>query len=553
MANIILRQNQSRIILSAERGKDLLSVLREAGFAPSSPCGGNGTCGKCKIMAEGNLSAITSGERKFLSEEEIAMGVRLACHTKIEGDCFVSLLKSDPLAAQTNFQAESYRHAPLVTVKRTEENTSFYIEDVLIFEDETDAKNLGLAVDIGTTTVAVYLCDMERGRILGTCGFRNPQCAFGADVISRIDKIMKDDAALADQQKRILDAVLQAGDALANAGGATRRDIRAAVFCGNTVMQHIAAGINPSSIANAPFTAPTLFGYEISAEELGLSFAKGANIYFPPCFASYVGGDIACGIVATGLDHTEKTVLFIDIGTNGEIGLSVGGTLYFCSAAAGPAFEGAHIRHGMSGVAGAISRVFIEDHRILYETIGQIPPVGICGSGIVDACAVMLEAGLLDETGAILDIDEAGDFAEYLRETEDGTVFMLDEKQNIFLTGKDIREIQLAKAAIAAGVRTLLRKAEIAPSKVDAVVLAGGFGSHIDADHACRIGLIPREFQGRVHAVGNVAGAGAVAYLMSKDARNTFDIITARADYTELSGDAFFMETYIDEMMFEEE
>ncbi len=519
--------------VEATRGETLLAVLRTYGYLVDSPCGGNGTCGKCKVVARGALSAMRAEEQKFLRSEEISAGVRLACKTKVEGD-FEMVLPSTALSAETKFQAVSYTPSPMA-------------------EPISGEKNFGLAVDIGTTTVAVYLCDMNEGKVIGTEGFRNPQITYGADVISRIDKIMKKPHVLHEQKTLILDAIADVADRLANENGGTVQEIRAAVFCGNTVMQHIAAGIDPSSIANAPFIAPTLFGTYYDAEMMGLRFAPNAKIYFAPCFASYVGGDIACGMIATGLDEESDNILFIDIGTNGEIGLSTKNGLYFCSAAAGPAFEGAHIACGMAGTSGAVSSVYIDGEKIRYKTVSNEEPVGICGSGIIDACAVMLDAGLLDETGCIADMEDVDAFSDYLEEDEDGNpCFVIDKLHHVYLTGKDIREIQLAKAAIAAGIRTLLHKAHIEIGDISSVVLAGGFGSHLNAKSACRIGLIPRELDGKIHSVGNVAGAGAVAVLLGKEPRESAKTICEKSDYIELSLNSFFMEAYIEEMMFED-
>ena len=533
MAKGFVRKNGKEIMISVNTRETLLATLRKAGCAINSPCGGNGTCGKCKVYAKGALSVLTEEEKKFLRPDEISAGMRLACKTWIEGDFEVELTDTE-LFAETKFRSVSYTLSPMK--KR----------------DEIE-KNFGLAVDIGTTTVAVYLCDMETGRVLGSHGFRNPQSSYGADVISRIDKIMKDRDALDQQKKLVTDAVFEAATRLSEKHGGSASDILAAVFCGNTVMQHIVAGIDPSSIANAPFIAPTLFGEYYDAEMLGFSFAKDARIYFAPCFASYVGGDIACGMIASGLDKVSENVLFIDIGTNGEIGLATPNGLYFCSAAAGPAFEGAHIECGMPGTTGAVSRIYVEDDAIRHETIGGGDAAGICGSGIIDACAVMLNTGLLDETGCIMDAEDVDAFAEYLGEDDDGNpIFEIDKINHIYITGKDIREIQLAKAAIAAGVRTLLDKANLEISDISSVVLAGGFGSHIDPKSACRIGLIPRDLDGKVISVGNVAGAGAVAILLGKEPRESAKTICARSEYTELSCNSFFMEAYIEEMMFEE-
>jgi uncharacterized 2Fe-2S/4Fe-4S cluster protein (DUF4445 family) len=258
-------------------------------------------------------------------------------------------------------------------------------------------------------------------------------------------------------------------------------------------------------------------------------------------------------MIASGLDEVSENILFIDIGTNGEIGLATPKGLYFCSAAAGPAFEGAHIECGMPGTTGAVSKIYVDGDSIQYKTINGASASGICGSGIIDACAVMLDTGLLDETGCILDAEDAKAFSDYLGEDDDGNpVFEIDKINHIYITGKDIREIQLAKAAIAAGVKTLLDKADIQLSDISSVVLAGGFGSHIDPKSACRIGLIPRELDGKVISVGNVAGAGAIAILLGKEPRESVKTICARSEYTELSCNPFFMEAYIEEMMFEE-
>lgn len=553
-ANGIIDTGKNKISLRAKIGETVLAVLRGADAAIAAPCGGNGTCGKCRAVVSGLVSPMEESERRFLSKEEIAKGIRLACMCRILGDFEVHL--ADDFASmkvETGYRMADYTAAPVITVRRTENSASFYQDGRCIDTAGLNAKNFGLAVDIGTTTVAVYLCDMESNTVVAVRGFRNPQASYGADVISRIDKIMKNHDALGEQQRLVIDAISGAAREMCASLGWNMRDIRAAVLCGNTVMQHIAAGIDPSSIANAPFIAPTLFGDWRTASELGLDIFSDAPVYFAPCFASYVGGDIACGMIATGLDACSDNVLFIDIGTNGEIGLSTPQGLYFCSAAAGPAFEGAHIACGMAGITGAVSEIAAADGKIGYRTIGNVPPVGICGSGILDAAAVMLDTGLLDETGCIADADEVDAYADYLSEDEDGnSVFMIDRERNIYINGADIREIQLAKAAISAGILTLLDKAGLKIEEITSAVLAGGFGSHINETSACRIGLIPRALEGKIVSAGNTAGAGAVAILLGAEPREAARTICAKSDYTELSQNAFFMEKYIEEMMFEE-
>lgn len=544
--------NGERHEVTAERGTLALSLFREYASSVYAPCGGNGTCGKCRMFITGALSEPDGRERSFLGDD-LARGIRLACMCRLMGD-FEIVPMDEKMRIQTSSKCVSYTPFPILQTKRNGRETVFYKNGTEFCRESADVKNLGLAVDIGTTTVAVYLCDMDTCEVLGARGFKNPQSVYGADVISRMDKIMKDESLNGIQQKAVCGAIRGAVCAMCDEMGLDPYDIRAAVICGNTVMQHIAAGINPVSISVAPFTAPTLFGEEYDAHALGILPNKKAFAYFAPCFASYVGGDIACGMIAMGLDACRERVLFVDIGTNGEIGLSTEKGLYFCSAAAGPAFEGAHIACGMAGVSGAVSEVFVRDGKICYRTVDDAPAVGICGSGIVDAVAVMLDTGLLDETGLIAEQDEAGAFASYIEEDEDGNpVFLLDREKNIYICAKDIREIQLAKAAVCAGIKTLLHESDIDIGSISRVMIAGGFGSHLRAYSVRRIGLLPPIDIEKYTFVGNAAGAGAVAILLGKEPREAAEIICMKSEYTELSKSAYFMEQYIEEMMFSEE
>lgn len=522
-----------RLSLDVPSGVTALEALRKAGLSVYSPCGGNGTCGKCRARISGNVSPMNEKEATLLSDAEKRRGIRLSCMCRLIGDFSIDV-QTEALAVQMEAHCVPYTFLPMIAA-------------------DEGKQSLGLAADIGTTTVACYLCDMRSGKILGKRGFPNPQSSYGADVISRIDKIMKRKEALFEQQRLVAKAIADAASDMCMECGFSEEDICAAVFCGNTVMQHIAAAIDPCSIANAPFTAPTLFGEYYDAYALGFLKNPDAKVYFAPCFASYVGGDIACGMIASGLDTPKDNVLYIDVGTNGEIGLSARDGLYFCSAAAGPAFEGAHIACGMAGTKGAVSEIFLEDGALRYRTVDDAPAVGICGSGIIDAVSVMLDMGLLDETGRIAEKDEAFAFASYIDEDEDGEpVFMIDKEKNIFLCGRDIREIQLAKAAICAGVDTLLHEANITREEISSVVIAGGFGSHLRAASICRIGMIPPIDEKKISFAGNAAGMGAVAILLGKEPRASAETICGKSFYTELSKNAYFMEKYIEEMMFSE-
>jgi uncharacterized 2Fe-2S/4Fe-4S cluster protein (DUF4445 family) len=429
-------------------------------------------------------------------------------------------------------------------------------------DDFDNADIYGAAVDIGTTTVAVYLYSLTNGSCIGVATEENPQRAYGADVITRINYIIENEGGLKELQKIAVAAVSKLIEELCRDFGADKNDVYSLVLTGNTVMQHIAAGISPKNIAFTPFTASTLFGFETAAREIGdFGVNENAAVYFPPAFASYVGGDIATGIIASDTDLCQCLRLFLDIGTNGEIGLGDKNSLTFCATAAGPAFEGAHIKLGMAGVPGAVNKIYLGEKggqiEIICETIGGGAPVGICGSGIIDAVALMLEIGVLDETGRISESGEADDipekyrgFSKNLCEVDGENVFVLDPGHNIYITQKDAREIQLAKASVCAGVMTLLDRTGRSVTDICEVVLAGGFGAHIDQKSACKIGLIPKELEDRIIIAGNTAGMGAAAVMLDKLAAERIDKIAGIAKYIELSGDPFFMDEYIERMMF---
>lgn len=466
-----------------------------------TPCGGNMTCGKCKVRLRGALSPAAESERRFLSESELRDGWRMACMTYAEGE----------------FEA----------VTDTVSDMRIQTEGIeLTLKDNTPlAKGYGLAVDIGTTTIAVYLCDLESCRIISSRAVRNPQSVHGADVISRLGYAMESyPDGLANLQREAAESV---NNAVAGFG-VPYEDIKAAVVTGNTVMLHMAFGADPRGIANAPFTPSTLFGTSYRASETPFRLSKEGAVYVMPCFGPYVGGDIASGIAASGLDIGGGCELFIDIGTNGEIALSDSGSLKLCATAAGPAFEGAKIEKGMPGLTGAIRSFGREG----YTVIGGGVPKGICGSGLIDTVAYMLDEGILDETGYIDDD------------------FYLDRGHGIYLTAKDIREVQLAKAAVCAGIKTLLNTAERTAEDITRVVLAGGFGANLDPHSACRIGLIPPELESKITVGGNTAGMGAAAYLFSEDIRRRIDNIRKRAKLIELSANEFFINEYIEQMIF---
>lgn len=490
--------------ISAEAGESILSALQRAGLtAPEAPCGGNGTCKKCLVWVDG---------------EEV-----LSCQFPVSGDHAVVIPEQNAGAVVAESGAAA--DFPL-----------------------TPQEGLGLAVDIGTTTVVAHLYDLTTGVRLGTRSGMNSQRAFGADVISRIQYANENGGGLERMGQAVREQLRGYLEALCAEAGRELGEVAKVVIAANTVMEHIFAGLDPASIAVAPFTPVSLFGEELDGALLGLEHA---NIYLAPAVAGYVGGDITAGILSSGAYRAEKNVLFLDVGTNGEMALGSKDGFVCCATAAGPAFEGAVISQGMSAQNGAISAVAWKNGGLELTVLGGGEAVGICGSGLVDALAVMLAVGAVDETGRLLPEDECEEAAlPYIGENEDGdTVFRLTEK--VAITEGDVRQLQLAKAAIAAGIATLLDEAGLDEDGIHCLYLAGGFGNYIRKESAAAIGLLPPSMVERIVSVGNSAGQGAAAALLSGEARRILDGLREKCRYLELSGHKGFNDYYIECMMFE--
>ncbi|MBQ8381734.1 MAG: DUF4445 domain-containing protein [Clostridia bacterium] len=468
------------------------------------PCGGHGKCGKCKVTATGNLSPLSETERESLTSDEITAGVRLACCTTVEGDCAVRL--------------SGDRAASVI-------RTAGDMPEITLCPAFTA---YGAAIDIGTTTLAARLYDAD-GALLAEASRLNPQSAYGADVISRIEAALRGEAhALAEVVRRAINELLTE---LSEAADIAPDSIDGAVITGNTVMLHLLTETSVEPLSHAPFAAKRLFGEVLTASELSLStLAPRTQIYLPPCVSAFVGADITTALLASGICRGQETALLVDIGTNGEMALWHGGKLSFCSTAAGPAFEGAGISMGMGGKEGAIDRVYLVNGRLTAHVIGNTAPVGICGSGVVDAVACLLDAELLDETG-------------YL---EDGLAVIAPP---VTFTQEDVRAVQLAKSAIHAGIRTLLHTAGIAPEAVATLAIAGGFGSYLGTANACKIGLLPSELRTAIRVIGNAALAGASIILLNRDLREECACY-AKGAVVELSTNPVFADEYMERMLF---
>ena len=488
----------------------LRSLLLEAGLPFPMPCGGNHTCGKCKVRCAGQLAPPCAEEAERLSPEERSQGIRLACYVQVLGDASVWLPEQevDTLSAVV---------LPAHTLRK---------------------KGWGLAVDIGTTTVAAQLYRLEDGRIYGEALGANEQAGFGADVISRIEHSNQHGVApLTECIHQQLERM--AASCMAQAGVSA---LDCAVVTGNTTMLHFWEGLDPRGIAVAPFVPVSLFGGP------GACTLGGVPPYLPPCLGAYVGADITCAVLASGLmDHPEETALLIDLGTNGEIVLAHGGTLYCASTAMGPAFEGAGLSCGMQAAPGAITAIRPDGRGgVTVEVLGSGAAEGLCGSGVLDAAAALLELGIMDETG-LLDDEAPG-----ITQREELSAWQIPGTQ-VFLTQKDIRQIQLAKAAVCAGICTLLEEAGLTPEAVDRLYIAGGFGHHMNRDSTARIGLFPPVLAPRARVLGNAALAGAAAVLLDEAFLDTLSAIRSRAREIPLSGNRLFSEYYMEHMLFASE
>lgn len=487
--------------LSAESGQRLSDVLLT--LCPlDMPCGGQGRCGKCKVLTEGEFSPLSEPEKQRLTAEEIRAGIRLACCAEVRGDGKVSL----PAGKQEQIQLAGVMPS---------------------FPIEPSFSAYGAAVDIGTTTLAAVLYSSS-GELLAQASRPNPQKSYGADVISRVDASIhgkKDELASCIRQavgEMLLQMCRQASVPVSQVDGV--------VLTGNTVMLYLLTGTDADCLSHAPFEADRLFGEELTGEELSLPCLKAA-VYLPPCMSSFVGADITAAVLASGIADKEGTRLLADIGTNGEIALRQDGALYVCSTAAGPAFEGAGLSMGMGGKSGAVDHVWVESGKLKAHVIGDTAPEGICGSGVIDAAAALLDTGQLDETGRL---------------EEDPAVILAP----VSLSQKDIRMVQLAKSAICSGIRTLLQARKVPMDQVEELAVAGGFGSYLNVERAGRIGLIPAELAPRVRILGNAALSGAAMVLLSRPLREKAVRLAAESKTFDLTTSPVFMELYTDNMFF---
>lgn len=527
----VIRFEPSGRTVTVSSGSTLLEAARAAGIEIDAPCGGTGTCGSCRVYATGALSAATEDEQGLLGGAGVAAGKRLACHARAEGDVIVRV-------------PEPPREARVVASAR---GIPAAVQSPLERGIDRLGELTGTAVDLGTTTIAAELVDLRTGTVLATAGALNAQRTVGADVLSRVAYATAGGAAeLQGTVVRQVDAMT--AEMLRRAG----RDpgtLAESVVAGNVAMTGLFLGADVSPLGEAPYEGAPTSGRHVRPSDIGSTLTDGLDIIVLPAASAFVGSDVTTGMLATSLSERDTPTLYVDLGTNGEIVLAAGGRLHAASTAAGPALEGASIACGMRAEAGAIEQVEPDGDSLWLGVIGEREPRGICGSGLLDLIAVLLDAGVIDASGRMLD---APGHPLGARITErDGTrAFIVDALNDIVLTQQDVRQVQLAVGAIRTGIELLLESAAVEPSAIAAVVIAGGFGFHVRTASLVRLGLLPGTWLDRVGFAGNTALAGARMALLDGVVRERAAGLVDRVRNVDLAAHPGFQQRFINSLTF---
>ena len=605
------------IWLKVRQGDTIRKALRAAEIESGGDCGGLGKCGKCKVRVLSLVDEPTEDERELLDDVELEQGIRLACRTKVMHDMVITV--GEPTAEPEYFQVLTTSHSisgsyipeselePLVDKRlislppesqnegasdldriklalgdeyhaltaslhclRTlpqELEKSLYHGTAVLHEDylmdwqnwEDVHRHYGLVFDMGTSTLVGKLFNLHSGSEVAVASCLNSQSKYGSDVISRLEFLKERPRGLPILQYLLARDLSQLTASLLQTAELEAEEIFIAVAAGNTTMQHLLLSLPPMGIAEAPFLPVVTDGMVVKSADVGLKLHPEARLYIMPVKSGYIGGDLVSDILTSGVTEQEEIVLGLDLGTNGEIFLGNNKRLLTCSAAAGPALEGARISNGMIAKTGAIEGVRLEDGQLQYRVIGNVKPRGLCGSGLVDLVAVLLHCGIISYEGSIRRSrrKSSGELNfRLVKRRASGHSFLVAspeesyDQKPIYLTQEDVREVQLAKGAIAAGIKTLMDEMGIGAKDIDCVYLAGALGNYIDPVSAVRIGLLPSIDPGIIKSLGNAASSGASMVLLSKKhwrmARDLIDFI----EHIELSFRHDFNEYFIEQMDF---
>ncbi len=590
--NVAVSYDGQKHMFPLKEGTPVTNFLKEKGLLHQT-CGSMGKCGKCRIIANTDP---TLEEVAMLNPSLLAQNIRLACYTTAREGLEIQLLEKTALTVLTTFSEQNYEFQPLVErIDIVTEGASIHDQrdDVTRLLEASNCKDhklgfnelgvmshkmheenalsilkyknsviglankdhhLAMSVDIGTTTIATTLIDLQTGAVLAVMGEANAQASWGADVLSRINQTIPEttpdyeknikalQSAVAGQIEKLCNKLLQNANLYPEV-----TDVQYITITGNTTMMHLLCGLPAKNIGRAPFIPVTMEARRVKANKIGIK--SKAHVFLMPSISSYIGADIVAALLAVNAHSAEKPYLLLDLGTNAEIVLGYKDKIFACSAAAGPCFEGANISCGLAGQSGAISDVILSEDKKSFEyvTINDKPACGICGSGVVDTLAMLLDAEAVDETG-MFDAD-SGSLENCLFEDDNGQAYV-KFTESISFTQKDIRSVQLAKSAVRAGIHILLDEAGISFDDIDSLYIAGGFGSAMNAKNAGRIGLIPAELVHCTKAIGNAASLGVIRYATEKNVDAHVKTIIDRTTYLELSAYPAFSNYYMEHMVF---
>ncbi len=585
-------------------GTTLFHAAAWTGQPIESTCGGRGTCGKCRVQVVEGPGTVTPADLQHLGVDEIAAGWRLSCQAEVRGPMVVQVprLLTTPKTAmfgvgrqvlldpnvhkvhltlrepdlhdqRSDFQRlkdalreagfamsadlDALRTVPAALRAADFDVTVVLCGDALIAVEpgDTTRECYGVAFDLGTTTIVGTLLDLNTGEARAVASTLNAQAIHGGDVLSRISHTMGKKEGLEELQHM---AAFTLNGILEQVTGEARVSVERLyeiTVAGNVTMMHLLLGIDPEPISVTPFTPTVSHGMYIPARQIGVAIHPRGRAYLFPAIGAYVGGDIVAGLLATALPRGDRLRLFVDVGTNGEIALGFEQRTMATAAPAGPAFEGAEISCGMRATTGAIEGIQITEDSVAMQTIGDAPPVGLCGSGLIDAVAQLYRRGLMDATGRMRSAEEVRrkvpeSLASRLISVDGVRSFVLATSgetggKPVLFSQKDVRQLQFAKGSIASGIRVLMKEMGVAPEDLQEVLLAGAFGSYIHPDSARLIGLVPPVRLDRIRAVGNAAGEGAKIGLLSYREREAAEAMPARVEYIELSGRPDFNDIFM--------
>ena len=575
------------------------------GIAIDSTCGGHGTCKKCKVQITEGIVPISRLDIRAFNQEELKNGWRLACVARATENLAITIpaMTTRPKAATVGVgrqvilrPAVQKRYIELVeptlhdqrpdiqrvkdaiddlevivefgvlqklpTVLRKNDFkvTAVVVDDVLIDVEPGDTTEFryAIAYDLGTTTVVATLLDLNSGTPIGVKSMLNKQQPFGADVISRISATMLDENALSRLRNAAQSTLDELTQEVIKEAKVDKDNVYEVAIAGNATMIQLILGVDPEPVGVAPFITASQYWPVLNAKEFGINIHPQARAYSFPSLGAYVGGDIVAGVLASGMDRDKRVRLFIDVGTNCEIVLSDGNKIITTAAPAGPAFEAASIKCGMRAADGAIEVVKITKDGVTLQVIGEVEPQGMCGSGLVDAVAELAKIGVLDQSGRFISKEELeknfpklSDRLIDLESTEKAFILHGDKNDPlVYLTQRDVRELQFAKASIATGWRLLMEQLELKDDDIQQVLLAGSFGSYLSPASAIQIGLVPKIPVMRIVSAGNVAGEGAKMVLLSQPERNGANALLNEVEYVELSDRADFNDKFVVQLGF---